>query len=179
MEEIIWWIGQGFGVIAIALGFLSYQMKTQRGVILAQTATAVVFVIHFALIGAWTGMAMNIVSAIRSIAYYYRNKKGSHDVVIPLIFTVIMAASGILTWTGWYSVFMLLGLVINTVCMSLYDADKVRKSILVSCPLVIIYDIFVLSYSGIVYESVAMVSAAVGLIRYYKRKNEDKECSEQ
>jgi asparagine N-glycosylation enzyme membrane subunit Stt3 len=74
---------------------------------------------------------------------------------------------------------MLLGLVINTVCMSLYDADKVRKSILVSCPLVIIYDIFVLSYSGIVYESVAMVSAAVGLIRYYKRKKEDMECSEQ
>ena len=35
MEEILHYIDQGFGVVAIALGFLSYQMKTPRAIIVA------------------------------------------------------------------------------------------------------------------------------------------------
>ena len=180
MEEILYYIGQGFGLIAIALGFISFQMKTQRKLILAQLATAVVFCIHYALIGALTGMAMNVVGAIRCVAYYYRNQKGSKSPVIPIIFTVCMATAGILTWTDWYSVFMLLGLVINTVFMASSAPQRVRASILVSSPLVIVYNVFTTSYGGIVYESVAIISSAIGIVRYIKEKNKEKiGCSEQ
>lgn len=179
MEEVLYYIGQGFGVVAIALGFISFQMKTQKRLILAQLATAFVFCLHYALIGALTGMAMNIVATVRCVAYYYRNQKGSKSPVIPIIFTVCMATAGILTWTDWYSVFMLMGLVINTVFMASSAPQRVRASILVSSPLVIVYNIFAHSYGGIVYEAVAIVSSAIGIVRFIKKKKVDDICLEQ
>ena len=43
-----------------------------------------------------------------------------------------------------------------------------RKSILVTSPLVLIYDVFTLSIGGIVYETVAIVSSIIGIVRYRK-----------
>lgn len=167
--EPIFIAGQIFGIIAIALGFLSYQMKTQEKLILMQALTGLVFIIHYLMIGAVTGMAMNIVGLIRCIVYYFRNKKGSNEKVTPIIFAVIMGIIGILTWESWYSVFVFLGLIINTLCLALSDPQKVRASILVTSPLVLIYDAFAQSFGGIVYESVAIISALIGIIRNRKR----------
>ena len=66
--------GQILGIVAIGLGFLSYQMKTPGQIALVQALTAFVFVIHYLMLGAITGMAMNIVCFIRGIVYYFRNK---------------------------------------------------------------------------------------------------------
>lgn len=162
-------IGQIFGVIAIALGFLSYQMKTQEKLILMQALTGFVFIIHYLMIGAVTGMAMNIVGLVRCIVYYFRNKKRSDEKVTPIIFAIIMGLIGILTWETWYSVFVFFGLIINTLCLAFSDPQKVRASILVTSPLVIIYDAFALSFGGIVYESVAIISALIGILRNRKK----------
>ena len=138
MQLVLFIIGQVFGVIAIILGFLSYQMKTQKQLLICQTATSLVFCIHYFLIGATTGMAMNMVNVVRNIFYYRRNQKGSKSLLLPIIFTSILAVIGILTWNGWYSIFVFLGLIINSMCMSFADPQNVRKSILVTYPMVFI-----------------------------------------
>ncbi len=167
--EPIFVTGQVFGVIAIAFGFLSYQMKTQGQLILMQALTGLVFIIHYLMIGAVTGMAMNIVGLIRCIVYYFRNKKGSGEKVTPIIFAVIMGLIGILTWEAWYSAFVFFGLIINTLCMAFSDSQKVRISILITSPLVIIYNVFALSFGGIIYESVAIISSLIGIVRNRKK----------
>jgi hypothetical protein len=75
MEQILYIIGQSLGVVAIALGFLSFQMKTQKNILIVQIVTAVVFALHYLLIGAVIGMAMNTILIFRNIAYYFRSKK--------------------------------------------------------------------------------------------------------
>ena len=62
MDKILFIIGQIFGIIAIILGFVSYQMKTQKQLLICQTTVSLVFCIHYLLIGATTGMAMNVVN---------------------------------------------------------------------------------------------------------------------
>ena len=42
----------------------------------------------------------------------------------------------------------------------------------VTCPMVLTYDVFVLSIGGIIYESVAMISALIGIIRNSKASKE-------
>ena len=169
MLDPVFIIGQVFGVIAIALGFLSYQMKTAGRILLLQALTGVVFAVHYLMIGAITGMAMNIVCFVRCIVYYFRNKKGSSEKISPIIFALIMAVIGIITWDAWYSVFVFSGILINTICMAFADPQKVRASILVTSPLVLVYDVFAWSFGGAVYESVAIISAAVGIVRNRKR----------
>ena len=145
--------GQILGIVAIGLGFLSYQMKTPGQIALVQALTAFVFVIHYLMLGAITGMAMNIVCFIRGIVYYFRNKK---------------AGMGILTWNAWYSVFIFLGQIISTLCMAFKNPQNIRKGVLVTSPMVIVYDVFALSVGGIIYESVAITSSLIGFIRNKK-----------
>lgn len=165
-------IGQGFGILAIILGFVSYQLKTQKQVLFCQAVVGAVFLVHYALIGAVSGMAMNIISLIRNTIYAVRGGKNdtSFDKAVPIVFTVLMGIMGILSWTNWYSIFVFLGLVINSYCMSFSDPQMIRKSILITSPLVLIYDIFALSVGGAVYESVAVISSVIGIIRMKKEK---------
>ena len=169
MDTIVYFVGQGLGIVAIALGFLSYQMKTREGLVFTQFATAICFVLHYLMIGAYSGMALNIISVIRNYVYFQLGKKGSVAKVWAVVFSVIMGAIGILSWQNWYSIFVVLGLIINSYCMSFSNPQSIRKSILVTSPLVLIYDVLVLSIGGVVYESIAIISAVIGILRT-KRK---------
>lgn len=165
MDTVLHWIGQGMGLIAIFLGFVSYQMKNQRQLILAQSATALCFCIHYLLLGAITGLALNGVALVRNGAYYFRNQKGQKGWALPIAFAVVMGGMGVWAWEGWYSLFSIVGLVINTLCLAAPHPQQVRKSILVTSPLVIIYNVFVFSIGGVIYESVAIISSIVGIWR--------------
>lgn len=163
-------IGQILGVVAVICGFVSYQMRTQKQLLVVNTITCAVFCLHYILIGALSGCALNALCIFRNFAYFYRNKKYPESKVIPILFTVAMAAVGALSWHAWYSVLSVIGLVVNTWYMAASNPQTVRKSILFSSPLVLLYDVFVLSLGGIVYESVAIISAIIGMVRF--RKNQ-------
>lgn len=170
-EGIGWMIGQLIGVIAIIIGFISYQVKTKRQLIFMQTVVAALFCVHYALLGEYSALGMNTVNIFRNIVYDYRTNKGITSRVIPISFVVLQATVGIITWDAWYSVFALFGLCINTYAMSLSDSQSVRKSILITSPLVLTFDIFAFSISGAIYESVAIISAAIGVIRNRKTRS--------
>lgn len=168
-----WMIGQGFGILAIILGFISYQVRTQRQILFMQSTVAIVFCIHYFLIGAYSGMAMNAVNVVRNVAYDYRTQKGIRSKAIPIAFVLVQIVMCALTWEAWYSVFVLLGVGINTYCMSFADPQNVRKSILVTSPFVLTYDLFARSVGGMIYESVALVSAGIGILRNRGGKQSD------
>lgn len=162
---IPWIIGQILGMIAIILGFISYQLKTQRQLLFMQTAVAVTFCIHFFLIGAYSGMAMNVVGIVRNLVYNKRSQKGSQTKLIPIIFVLIQCVMCLITWEAWYSVFVLFGLAINTYCMSFSNLQSLRKSIFITSPMVLTYDLFAGSIGGAIYESIVIVSSLVGVLR--------------
>ena len=169
----VWLIGQVFGILAIILGFISYQMKTQRQILFMQSSVAVVFCVHYCLIGGFSAMAMNGVNIVRNIFYDRRTRRGSKSKLIPIIFVLIQCTMCAIIWEAWYSVFVLLGIGINTYCMSFSSPQNVRKSILVTSPMVLTYDIFARSIGGSIYESVALISAAIGIFK--NRKIQTKE----
>ena len=165
MDNVLYMIGQALGVVAIVLGVLSYQMKTRQGVVLVQLLTTITFVIHYFLIGAWSGMALNAVSTVRNVLYLYLGKKGSSPKAWSVVFAVIMSAVGILSWQNWYSVFIVAALAINCLGMGCEDPQSIRKSILITSPLALIYNCFVWSVGGGIFEAMSVVSAALGIWR--------------
>lgn len=173
-KQIFFIVGQVLGFVAVALAILSYQMKTQRRLLFLKLGNAVVNAVHYLFIGAISGMALNLVSPVKYFVYLKRNSKGSNDKAIPILFTLITSVVGIITWTEWYSVFVFFGMVIHAFCMAFSDPQKVRISLLFTSPMVIVYNVFAMSISGVVYETVAILSAAIGIVRYRKKKNEAK-----
>ncbi len=170
MDEILYYIGQGLGIVAVVLGFINYQVKTREQVLYVHIATTVCFTLHYMLIGAYSGMAMNFVGIIRNVVFYFAGKNGKVGKVWPITFAVIMGAMGILAWENWYSVLAVVGLMINSYSMSFSNPNNIRKSILITSPLVLAYDVLVSSVGGAVYEGIVIVSSVIGLIRYSKNK---------
>ena len=82
------------------------------------------------------------------------------------MFAVLCVLLGALAWQGWFSLMPIISLLINTYFMSKGDPRLVRKSILVSSPIMIVYDVLVASCGGILFESVMIISSLIGVLRY-------------
>ena len=173
-ENIDWGmlIGQIFGCIAVILGFINYQTKSSKTILIINMITCGVFCVHYLLIGAISGFALNSIGMIRNIVYTNRDKKIFASPLWPYVFALIMLIAGMITWQDWRSVLMIIGLLVNSLGLSLKKAQHIRYTLMISCPLVLAYDILVHSYGGIVYESMAIISALIGIFRYRNAKQE-------
>lgn len=154
------------GFVAICLFFLSYQIFDKKKLLVLQTLATATLCLQYVLIGAYSGCGLNIICILRNVLYYYRGKKIFSGLWLPLLLATVMAVISLVSWDGYHSLFICFGLMINTVCMGVLDSQNLRKSILITCPLILIYNVFELSYSGMVSETLSICSAAIGIYRY-------------
>ena len=164
-------IAQILGFVTVILGFLSYQVKTDKQLLVVNLLDCAVFAAHYYLLGAIPAAVLNTVGVLRSLVYYHKDKPFYKPRLFPILFAALMLGLGIWTADSIYSVLVIAALVINTLCLSFKSAQKVRISVLVTCPMVLIYDVIVSSWGGAIYESVAIVSAIIGIIRYRNQEN--------
>ncbi|MBQ9083050.1 MAG: YgjV family protein [Clostridia bacterium] len=161
-------LGHIIGVIAIGLYFLSYQIFDKKKLLFVQTLATAMMCLQYILIGAYSGFGLNIVCIIRNLLFYHRDKKALSGVWLPVLLAVVMAVVSLFSWDGYHSLLIILGLMINTVCMGICDSQNLRKSVLLTCPMIMIYNVFAHSYSGIISETISLISAAIGIVRYKK-----------
>ena len=60
-------IGQALGVVAVILGFITYQMKSPKRLLIVNLITCGVFCLHYLLIGAISGCVMNLIGSFRNV----------------------------------------------------------------------------------------------------------------
>ena len=161
--DVGFFIGQALSWVAVATGFISYQMKTTKGILLFQIITAFLFSAHYLLIGATTAAIVNFTGAFSGFCYYLREKRNSKSLIVPIVFTVLIWVTGIFTWDGWYSLLLLVGLTVNGVGLAIAKPTMIRKLYLIKSPLCLAYDSIVFSTGGIVYEIATLISAVIGL----------------
>ncbi len=166
MQNFVTLVGHVLGFVSVGLFFYSYQRTQKSKIMIIQTVATALSCVQYLLIGAFSGFALNIVCIIRNFAFYYRDKKQSTDLASPVLFALCMAVVSVFSWEGIHSLLITLGLVVNTVCMGIFDAKNFRKTILISSSLILIYNIFASSYSGILSEAISLVSVVIGIIRY-------------
>lgn len=164
-------IGHILGFISVALFFYSYQCSKKSKIMVIQTVATALGCIQYLLIGAASGFALNIVCIMRNFAFSYREKNNKTGVVIPILFSAAIAGASFFSWDGMHSLFITLGLVINTFCMGVFNAKLFRKTILISSTLILLYNVFAHSYSGILSESISIISAIIGIFRYRNKSS--------
>ena len=175
MNEVTYVIGQSLSLVAVMLGFIAYQMKTSRAILAVEIFTALVFASHYFLIGALTATALNFVGMVQCVAFYWRDKKGSNSPVIPVVFTVLMVVTSILTWGEWYSVFIMLGLTAYSITMALHSAKIIRyTNIFFKSPMCLAYNALAFSVGGIIYECAVLTSSVVKTVTERKTAEGEK-----
>lgn len=170
-------IAQIIGVFALAASVASFQMKTYRRIMLAQIICAALFAIHLGMLfllghrNAISGCVGNIVCLIRNVIFQIAStRQEKRPWLKTVIFSILVAASILLTWQSPFTLFCLVGLVLNTVSFSMTDPQKVRRVILVSSPFIFVYNLFSASVGGAVNELISITSVIIGLIRFRKGK---------
>lgn len=169
MGEIL---GHIIGAIGVLLFFISYQVKNKNMLLMIQTIATSLLCLQYVLIGAYSGFALNIVCALRNVILFICEKKRIKSVWIPVFLAFLMPVACFFSWEGCVSLFILSGLMINTVCMGVLDTQKLRYSIILTSSLIIIYNLIMKSYTGMINESISIASAIIGIIRFHQKRSE-------
>ncbi|MBR2877658.1 MAG: YgjV family protein, partial [Clostridia bacterium] len=68
-------IGQLIGYASILMNVLSYQQSDYKRIMTFQVLASVCSLLHYGLIFAWTGLVLNVIGLLRSIAFRNRSEK--------------------------------------------------------------------------------------------------------
>lgn len=167
---------QGIGLLGVISFVISYQMKTNRHLFMCQLAANGFFIIQFVLLSAYTGCINLFLMCIRNFLMMNYDRwewvKGKW-----WGYTLIgLAAIGmIITWNGPISLLPLTALTGGTLLYMTNNAQKIRMAnLFCCCPAWITYDFFVHSWTGMLNESIMIVSILVSIYRYgWKEMNKE------
>ena len=97
-------LAQAVGILALITAVISFQQRDIKKLILCQLLSNITFGIHFAMIGAYTGSVLNIISALRAVVFYFKGKKAWASLPVwPWIFIGLFAVSTAFTWINCYN----------------------------------------------------------------------------
>lgn len=162
-------VGQIFGWIAVVLAFISYQCKEHKTVLIVQTLLSTSLCISYFFLGAYSGLLLNIICILRNFIIYKKNLKIFSYKFWPYLLAGVMVIAGAFSWQGPISLLMIIALAVNTVFLYFPNVQNLRKSIIVTSTLVIIYDVFFEVWGGAVNELIAITSSIIGIYRYRKK----------
>lgn len=90
---------QTLGFVAMAFCIGSYQVKSGRGMILCKTVGDLIYVVHYLLLGGYSGCVTLSVSAVSQIACSYRGRKKWADWKgWRWVFTALLVTACLLVW---------------------------------------------------------------------------------
>lgn len=143
---------QIIGFLAMFFSVFSFQMNKHKHIMIMQILATSLFGLQYLMLGAYTGMAVDAVATIRGIVFFNKDKKWAQSRLWIAVFACMFIISGILAWQGTASILVTLAMVLNTFSFSFTKPKLVRSTILISSPLMLIYDILTMSIGGIINE---------------------------
>lgn len=157
---------QLIGFVPTLLIVLAQQRGERRLLLKAQFTASAIWIVHYALLGAYTGAAINALGLVRATVCYYNDRRWARSRVWLALFVLLYAASPLLTWDGWYCLLLGLAMVLTTVALWVRSMTVNRLLFLINSPLVLVYNLFAHSYSCAVIEAAAFVSFAAAVWRF-------------
>ncbi len=158
-------IAQIIGAVALVLAVISFQQKTHKYIIAFQLAANFAFVLHFGLLGAYTGAILNAVALARSVVFVNKGKTWADNRLWLWLFCAVSVAAGIFTWQNALSVLPILGMVCTTVAFWIKTPKYVRLCALPSSPLWLVYNFVSCAWGGVLTEVINMASIILAIVR--------------
>jgi hypothetical protein len=172
---------QIIGYIATVICIISFQAKTQRGIVIMQTFSALLFSIHFFMLEAYSGALLNGICTIRAIIFTFRHKKWAGSVIWVYVFSFLSFICYLITIfvltpeptikTYFVEFLPVLGNVATTIATRLDNAKLVRRYAFIASPLWLAYNAVMGSIGGIITETFNIISIITAMIRLdFKKK---------
>ena len=113
MEIVI----QLIGALGIIASIISFQCKKHNSILFFRTLNESLFAIQYFLLGAFTGMAMNLVGCVRNVIFTKQVSNGKKTTVSTIVFSVLFLIFGLFTWQGVKSILIII-IIITPQCVN-------------------------------------------------------------
>ena len=157
---------QGIGGIGIVASIISFQCKKHKSILLFRTLNEFFFAIQYFLLGAYTGMAMNLVGCVRNTIFSRQVEKEKKTTVAMVIFSILFVGFGVVTWQGLKSILIIVAKVLSTMAYGNKNTRVVRGILFITCTSWLIYNACVFSIAGVLCEAFTLGSLIVGTMRF-------------
>ncbi len=182
---------QSIGFIAIAVNIIAVQFNRYGTIIFFKTLGSLLFAQHYLLLGAFTGMIMDVIGSIRNIVFSYNVKNNRSNKIPVLFFSLITLIFGITTiiltwnvskivWTDNYkiatiimvfiSVLSIIAKLISTISYSIKNPHRMRMFNLPSASCWFVYNLITFSIAGVINEVMTIGSIIIAEFRFRKDK---------
>ena len=167
---------QAIGIVAMLFNIISFQMKTQRGVIFCQLCGGLLFAVNFFMLGATVGGILNVIAVFRAVVFMLKDKFRADHILWLGGFLALYITSYVLTFTVFdkkltainfiLEVLPVVAMTAQSVAFRRGDAKSIRLLGLISSPCWLVYNICYVAVGAIICEAVSIVSIFIGILRY-------------
>ncbi|MGD9566924.1 MAG: YgjV family protein [Sedimentibacter sp.] len=158
---------QVVGFIGAGLLIFSYQCKDSRKLFFMQLCSNAVYVLHFFMLGAFSGSINIAISLLRNFVLINSNKQWARSKIWLGLFVSLHIVVTLFTWQNMFSLLPCLGMVAITIASWTRNGKKIRiANLFINSPSWLIYDIYTVSYSGIICELFTLISVLISFYRY-------------
>ena len=166
--------GKIAGYIAIVTSMLIYQQKTRKNLLICKAVTDALWIIHYFLLGAYTGALVTCVALVREVVFFrsdWHNKNSKRILVIFLCVSILCTA---LTWDGVFSIFAMLCSMLSIVSFWIGEPKVSRIMAFPISGCMLIYGVSNGSVAVLINEVLVIVSSAIGIMKHdLKKKTAD------
>jgi hypothetical protein len=160
------YFAQAVGFVAAAMLILSFQCKSSRKLFFVQMCANAIYVIHFLMLGAYSGCVSLFISCVRNLILSGKRPwcwwKGW-----PWLLIAANLAATAATWQGAFSILPCIAVVSVNFSAWSRNGKKIRMTNIFSvAPSWLIYSIYTGSVSGVITELITLGSVAVSVMRY-------------
>ncbi len=163
---------QILGVMAVVAYLLSFQMKKRKNIILVNATSRLLYVLQYVLLGAFEGAVLDLLGMISSVIAKQKEskfiKKNVYYFIILL--NLSMVAAGVVLYENIFSIFAILGIILETTALWITKEKDIRILSLVAAPFWLTYNIANMAYGSAFGNALAIISIIIALLRYDIKK---------
>ncbi len=161
---------EAIGILGIIASIISFQCKKHSRLLLFRSANESLFALQYGLLGAYTGMAMNVIGVVRNVVFTELVKRKKSTVPARIAFGAVFVVFVAVTWAGFKSLLSGTAKVISTFAYGSTNFALTRVLIFITSTSWFVYNLLVKSYAGCACELLTIGSIIVSLIRYKSDK---------
>ena len=164
-------IAEVLGFLAIGLGFFIFQQKKRDAILLFKLSSDTLWILHFMMLGATSGMILSIAGVMRSIVFLVLYLRGKESNPLWLLFFMTVGVSGIIiTWKDIYSICSIIACILATLGYWQNNPTNTKILSVFVCAAQITYAIFIGSLSVVINELITLSSIAIFFVRLHLEK---------
>ncbi len=156
---------QLIGFVAVCFFIACFQARKRKNLLQLQITGALLFALHFLMLGAMTGFIMNLIGAARGYTFLKIGPK-NRNVAYLLLFILLFTVATIASWQGSKSLLPLIGMYAGTLVYWQKHPSRSRLLVPLSTIPWFTYSYITGSYPGMLVEVMVTLSALIGIYRH-------------